>query len=148
MKGTWDLSVTTCISELAALIRAHKCDPVARRAAAAPSHQTGNASAHFCLCCRLGRSARSIIAAACTHAHPWHARTHRREQRALIKHSHYTREEIPAGAVYWALVHFLLLLRPPASPPLYIFFFPFCVLPALFTSQSEIVPTGVFSCLL
>lgn len=44
------------------------------------------------------------------------------KQRALIKHSHYTQEEIPAGAVYWGLVHFLLLLRPPASPPLYIFF--------------------------
>lgn len=32
------------------------------------------------------------------------------KQCALIKHSHYTQEEIPAGAVYQSLVHFLLLL--------------------------------------
>ncbi len=37
--------------------------------------------------------------------------THRGvKQCALIKHSHYTQEEIPAGAVYQSLVHFLLLL--------------------------------------
>lgn len=49
------------------------------------------------------------------------------KQCALIKHSHYTQEEIPAGAVYQSLVHFLLLLT---LLPFYVLCPP---LPALFT---------------
>lgn len=69
-----------------------------------------------------------------------HARVHTAQkhsniqQYALIKHSHYTQEEIPAGAVYQSLVHFLLLLlnsRPHVS------FFP--LPPSLLISSSGFI---------
>lgn len=76
----------------------------------------------FSLCRRWGLEWRlclySIITLSHTHTHSLAvAHTHTRtlthggvKQCALIKHSHYTQEEIPAGAVYQSLVHFLLLL--------------------------------------
>lgn len=61
------------------------------------------------------------------------------KQCALIKHSHYTQEEIPAGAVYQSFVHFLLLLLHPLLLLLpHNFFFSFILcLPALFTSFTK-----------
>lgn len=94
-------------------------------------HSAGHthASVHFCLCCRLERGVRlhSIIAVTCTHSQS-HARARGGvTQRALIKHPHYTQEEIPAGAVYQSLVHFLLLLRPSCfSSSVQFFSFVYC----------------------
>lgn len=73
-----------------------------------------------------------------------HARTHSHKhihaeqmhssikQCVLIKRSHYTQEEIPAGAVYQSLVHFLLLLLFLALTS-FSLSYPY-LLPALFTS--------------
>lgn len=57
---------------------------------------------------------------------PTHTHSSSVKQCALIKRSHYTQEEIPAGAVYQSLVHFLLLLRPHICfflLPIFFFFF-------------------------